>query len=255
MHDRLTLKIGRLEVTNSDRASIINHENEEWMARPPVNETVKEVIKPHSNKDASNINHTEVKPEDDIAGKEPESGDVIEKELIQKKIGHRNLEKIDLNSELSVKLRVFNQELNNETGKCIQEIESADLKLKVNSYLSMAKSNKKNSEAVTVHEHDQDIEKSNIVNNGKGDIGYLKDNRRKISCSNYSNENCCGNLMEGKMDSRLTRRINNTETSVFAKPKNSCLLQMGLKDPIKDLNEQEYIILKDINGMKHSERI
>ena len=30
---------------------------------------------------------------------------------------------------------------------------------------------------------------------------------------------------------------------------------MGLQDPIKNLNEQEIIILRDTNGIKHSERI
>ena len=57
------------------------------------------------------------------------------------------------------------------------------------------------------------------------------------------------------MDYRLTRRIKNTETKIFAKLENICLLQMGLQDPIKNLNEQEIIILKDTNGLKQSKRI
>ena len=55
--------------------------------------------------------------------------------------------------------------MNNDTGNCIQKIESSDLKLKLNSNLSGAKGKKKNFETVTVHEHDQDVEKSNIMNN------------------------------------------------------------------------------------------
>ena len=94
--------------------------------------------------------------------------------------------------------------MNNETGKCIQEIESADLKLKLNSNLSGAKGNKKNFETVTVHEHDQDVENSNI---GKENIEYLTDNRRQILYSNYSEENYCGNLKEEMMDSKLLTRI------------------------------------------------
>ena len=74
--------------------------------------------------------------------------------------------------------------MNNETGKCITEIKSADLRLKMDSNLSEAKGNKKNFETLTVHEHDQDVEKSNIVNIGKGNIEYSTDNRRQISCSN-----------------------------------------------------------------------
>ena len=97
-----------------------------------------------------------------------------------------------------------------------------------------------------------DVENSNI---GKENIEYLTDNRRQISRSKYSNENWCENLKEEKMDSRLMTRIKNTESKIFAKLKNICLLQMGLQDPIKKLNEQEIIILKDTNGIKHSKRI
>ena len=60
-------------------------------------------------------------------------------------------------------------------------------------------------------------------------------------------------MKERKKDYRLTRRIKNTETKIFAKLKNICLLQ--LLDPIKNLNEQEIIILEDTNGLKQSKRI
>ena len=85
-----------------------------------------------------------------------------------------------------------------------------------------------------MHKYDQDVESSNI---GKENIEYLTDNRRQISCSNYSNENCCGNLKEEKMDSRLVTRIRDTETKIFEKLENICLLQMGLQDSFKNLNE------------------
>ena len=106
-----------------------------------------------------------------------------------------------------------------------------------------------------MQEHDQDVEKSNIVNIGKENIGHLTDNRRQISCSNYSNENYCGNLKEEKVDSKLMTRIKETETKIFEKLENIYLLQMGLQDSYKKLNEKAIIILRDTNGIKHSERM
>ena len=60
-----------------------------------------------------------------------------------------------------------------------------------------------NFETVTMHELDQEVENSKIR---KENIEYLTDNRRQISCSNYSNENYCGNLMT---------RIKETEIKVL----------------------------------------
>ena len=57
------------------------------------------------------------------------------------------------------------------------------------------------------------------------------------------------------MDFRLMTRIRDTETKMFEKLENICLLQMGLQDSFKNLNEKEIIILRDTNGIKHSKRI
>ena len=81
--------------------------------------------------------------------------------MIQTKVGHWNLEKIGHNSELSAKLRALNQEMNDEPGKCITEIKSADLKLKVGSNLSEAKGNKK----IIILEDTNGLEQSKRIEN------------------------------------------------------------------------------------------
>ena len=73
--------------------------------------------------------------------------------------------------------------------------------------------------------------------------------------SNYSKENYCGNLKEEKMDSKLMTRIKETKTKIFEKLENILLLQMGLQDSYKKIDEKEIIILKDTSGTKHSERV
>ena len=73
--------------------------------------------------------------------------------------------------------------------------------------------------------------------------------------SNYSEENYCGSLKEEKMGSKLMTRIKETETKIFEKLKSTDLLQMALQDSNKKLNEKKTIILKDTNGIKHSERM
>ena len=84
-HDGLILQCNQLEVTNIEKASLINHEHEEWKTRPLVkgNETINGLISPHN---VLNIEKTEIKPEGNIAEKEPESGDEMEKEVNRTKI-------------------------------------------------------------------------------------------------------------------------------------------------------------------------
>ena len=89
------LQYNQLEVTNIDKASLINHEDEGWKVRPPDkgNEVINGSISPHNdlNVDKFHQEKTEIKTEENITEKEPESGDEIEKEVIQTKIKHRKL--------------------------------------------------------------------------------------------------------------------------------------------------------------------
>ena len=63
--------------------------------------------------------------------------------------------------------------------------------------------------------------------------------------SNYSEGNYCGSLKEEKVDSKLMTRIKETETKIFEKLKSIVLLQMGLQDSNKKLNEKKANVLKD----------
>ena len=118
-----------------------------------VNETINGLISPHNDLNIEKFHQgkTEIKPEENVAEKEPESGDEMEKEVNRTKIDHRRLERViqtkvvSQKSQLSVQSEIFNQKLNNDTGNCIQEIKSSDLKLKLSSNLGGAKGNKKSS--------------------------------------------------------------------------------------------------------------
>ena len=120
------------------------------------------MISPHNilNIDKFHQGETEIKPEENAAEKEPESGDEMEKEVHRTKIDHRRLERViqtkvvSQKLQLSIQSEIFNQKLNNDPGNCIQEsqvIELSDLNLNLNLNLSAAEGNKNNPKTVKMY--------------------------------------------------------------------------------------------------------
>ena len=103
-----------------------------------------------------------------------------------------------------------------------------------------------------MHKNCQDIKSSN---GGKENVELLTNERSQILYSNYSEQTYCGSLKEEKMNSKLVTGIEETETKIFEKLKSTVLLQMGLQDSDKKVNDKITIVLKDTNGIKPSERM
>ena len=126
-------------------------------------------------------------------------------------------------------------------------MESSNLEVNKNS-----KENEENHKTDRIYGTSQNAKSPN---GGKENAKLLTYERSQILSSNCREENTCEVLEKIKMNSKLMTGLGKTETKILKKLRKPVPLYMSSKDSDEKMNTKTTNILKDMDGMKASERM